>query len=276
MKIRYPIALFAIASIAAAHPAAAQDDDIPNVPMTEEEFIEETAEDDEEGSVEFTLDEIQQLMSLPDSGINKEYQENLENPQGIFGTDEDEIRRIFGDRPPFIYYPEGVDPMVIPWVRERVIAKERFAEAEVARQNRDFDKAKQIYREIQEQYPDTVEGQQAPLAIAAIDELLEEEAKALAAAQRQPEPEQDAEPQIVLPQVPVEPEVTLPQWVRQNTTGVLVRDDGDNLVIVDNEFLRVGDPLPRYALIRVEEISPSTVIYNYQNKRFDVPVEGTF
>jgi hypothetical protein len=209
-----------------------------------------------------TISEIESTIDLPAAARLKESQEDPKNPKAAFTKDQ--LAEIFSDTPKFIYFPEGVDPMIIPWVREQIVAEELAAEALVAFNARDFDLAEAKWTEIREKYPNTTQGQEAARQIAGIIEARER-------AQRP-----DAPP-VTRPEAPVEQAVVeLPTWIRQNTNGVLLQESGDNIVVVGNEFLRVGDAVPRYAGVTIKAISASEVTFSFQNKEFVHEVVGTF
>lgn len=204
-----------------------------------------------------TVGELQQMINLPTTATLKESEEDLKNPKSVFeGKD---LEKIFSNKPRFIYYPEGVDPMIIPWVRERIVAEERFAEAMVAKANKDWEKARAILKDILDKYSTTDEANKVPQALVGIDQ-----AEAL------------AKGAIVDPETPPgeSPDQQLPPWIAKNTSGVLIRDEP--VVIIGNDFLKVGDTVPRYSSVRVKEISPSEVIFVYQEKDFPVEVIGSF
>lgn len=209
-----------------------------------------------------SVEDLQRLLNLPAAGQLREYQEDPANPRSLFTSDED-VLRIFGDTPEFIYFPEGVDPMIIPWVRERIASEEMWQEAQLALANGDFDRSINLLRDLRERFPGTQSGQNAPAEIERIIRVREEASRPQIA--RTPE-----EP--VAP--PVEEEAILPEWVKRNTTGVLIGDRP--MVIVGNDFLGEGDPVPRYASVRVKSIAASEVVYVYQDKDFVVEVTGTF
>lgn len=234
------------------------------------EVPEVTAEDGL--AVEYSLTELQQLIQSGAAAPIREFQEDLNNPKALFESEAD-LRRIFDATPEFIYFPTGVDPMIIPWVRERVVAEELFTEAMVARSVRDFEKAKAILREINDQYPNTEHGQKAPGEIANIDRTIEEERLA-AIAREQAALEPDGPVLIAEPPAPQRPQ--LPQWVKDNTTAVMMTETGEPVAMVGAEFLRPGDPVPRYSAVRVKTVAPSAVVYVYENEEFTVDVVGTF
>lgn len=205
----------------------------------------------------FSVGDLERMINPPSR--LKEYQEDLENPQSLFTAAEHAA--IFGETPAFIYYPEGPDPMIIPWVRDRVVAEEMFADAMVAKANNDFEKAKELLNVVREKYPNTTQGQQAPAELNQIERLI-------ADANR---PAESSETGIAPPPVA---KIMLPQWVRQNTTAIIIRENP--VALVGNDFLRTGDPVPRYPSVRVQSIAPSEVVYSYQDEEFQVEVSGRF
>ncbi len=215
---------------------------------------------EEERTFEASVFELEELIAAPGGVRLREYEEDLEDPPHLF-DDEDRIQRIFGDSPRFIYYPEGVDPMIIPWVRARIVAEELFEEARIAAANRDWERALNLLREIREDYPNTEHGQRAPQEMARVQQLRD--------AERQPE--ETAEPDLPAP--PEEQQIVLPEWIARNTNGIIM---GRNpMVIVGNDFLRTGDRVPRYSSVVVKEITESEVVYQFQDQEFVVEVVGT-
>lgn len=220
---------------------------------------------DPNARVEMSVGELQQLLNLPPGASLKEYQEDPKAPKALFKT-KDQLSRIFKEAPDFIYFPERVDPMIIPWVRERVVAEELYEEALLARAAQDFAKARQILRQIQDQYPNTDSAVKVVSELASLDEEIRKR------------DEDTKKPAVVvdLAATPTPIPITLPDWVTKNTTGVLIGNDGEPVVVVGSDFLRVGDPVPRYAGVRVKSVAPSEVVYVYQDKEFSIEVVGAF
>lgn len=250
----------------ALHAQPAEDEillDEYGVDTGEEPFFQENgaAGEDDEFVLDASVSELEQLIGAPGGVRIREFQEDLENPPNLFDSDE-RIQDIFGDTPRFIYFPEGVDPMIIPWVRERIVAEELFEEARVATANQDWERALGILAEIRENYPNTEHGQRAPAELARVQGLRD--------AERAPTTE-TAEPD--LPVAPEAQQVVLPNWIAQNTNGVMLSEDP--IVIVGNDFLRIGDRVPRYSSVIVKAISESEVVYEFQNQDFAVEVVGT-
>jgi hypothetical protein len=182
--------------------------------------------------------------------------------------DQETIREIFGEKPRFIYFPEGVDPMIIPWQRARIIAEELFEEATVAAANKDFAKAEQILTEIRQRYPETEQGQMAPNELVRVAKLRQEE-------ENKAKPQGEKPPEVVRgPEPDGQRTAELPDWIRNNTTGIMLSDD--KTVIVGDDFLAVGQSVPRYPTVRVKSINASEVTFVYQDKEFTLEVDGSF
>lgn len=212
-------------------------------------------------NVEVTTAELTQLLGLPPSADLREYQIDLNNPTNLFANNEN-IERIFGTSPRFIYLPEGTDPMIIPWVRRRIIAEQMLEDATIAAANRDYELALQLLNRIREEAPNTEPAEKAPAEIARIERLRRQ-----GAGEATPTPTVDRTG-------PSEEEVTLPQWVADNTTGILLGTSP--VVVVGNDFLRTGEPVPRFPNVRVKTITQSEVVYTYRDKEFNVEVDGSF
>lgn len=228
----------------------------------------------ESEEVEYSITELQQLIQSGGTAPSKEYQEDPSNPKVLFSS-ESELQSIFDETPSFIYFPTGPDPMIIPWVRERVIAEELFSEAMVAKTARDFDKARAILQEISDKYPETEHGVKAPGELAAIDQQLENERlAALEAELAQGQATQEALPLIAGPQEPEDP--VLPLWIVENTKAILMTESSEPVALVGTEFLRPGDIVPKFSAVRVKRVAPSQVVYTYQNEDFTVDVVGAF
>ncbi len=275
MPITRRLSLVLAACLPAAFAAAQESPEVTQDPTFEPfeveivteptEPLEELQDPDGLGEVvdpefEASVSELEQLIAAPGGVRLREYQEDPENPASLFDS-EDRIQRIFGESPRFIYFPEGVDPMIIPWVRERIVAEELFDEATVAAANRDWERALGLLQEIREEYPGTPHGQRAPQEMARVQGLRE--------AERQPEEPEEPD----LPQAPEEQQVVLPEWIANNTNGIIL--GREPMVIVGNDFLRVGDRVPRYSSVVVQEINESEVVYQFQNQEFAVEVVGT-
>jgi len=210
-----------------------------------------------------SVSELQQLVNLPlTATIGKEYMEDPKAVTTIFKDDET-IKRIFGKAPPFIYFPEGVDPMIIPWIREKIKAEEMLEDAKIALANKDFDKSVALLKRLQEELPNTVEGQGAASEIARVNKAKED---SLVAATPKGEEE--------LPESPIISEPVLPKWVSDNTTGVLISPVPQ--VLVGNDFLGVGDSVPRFRGVTVKAIRNAEVVYLFNQKEFTLQVDGSF
>lgn len=264
MRYRKHIASLAIGALAFGSLLPAQDD----LPVMEEETSSEMMDEGttelptgDGENVELTVGELEQLLNLPSAATLREIDIDPSQPSNLFT--QERIAQIFQGQPDFVYLPKGQDPMIIPWVRMRVMAQELWQDATIAVANRDYQQALEILRRIREQTPNTEEAEKAPQEMARVERLMREAADGVA----QPDPRDTA-------QAPEIRQAELPEWIVQNTTGVMMGDRP--VVIVGNDFLRVGDVVPRYAAVRVKSVSESEVVYVYQNKEFNVEVVGSF
>lgn len=219
-----------------------------------------------EGAVEDTVPELEALIALPPMArLGRESDENLGKPRNLFESEEAR-RSLLGDNPRFIYVPEGTDPMIIPWVREAIVAGELLADAEKifreAAPNGDRDAGKRALDklvEIRTKYPQAVVAQAAA--------TLEAQVTAFVSAQSD-------DPTTSRPINPIRKD--LPPWVPSNTTGILLdlEDPSQSIVLVGDYILRVGDALPRYTNVKVKEIRAQQVVYDYDGSEHLVQVKS--
>lgn len=253
--LSFSAVLFAIGT--AATVAYAQDATTPPVPVSAMETPAEPGPGAE------SVSQLQQLVNLPlTATIGKEYLEDPSAPTTIF-KDDATISRIFKETPRFIYFPEGVDPMIIPWIREKIKAEEMLEDAKIALANKDYDKSLALLKRLQEELPNTTEGQGAAAEVARVNKAKED---ALLAAL----PKGDEE----LPVAPIINEPVLPKWVSDNTTGILMSPNPQ--VLVGNDFLGIGDSVPRFRGVTVKAIRNAEVVYVFNQKEFTLQVDGSF
>lgn len=260
--------LAAIAALALVPAAHAQDEaptDAPAAEVPAEDAPAETAPEEEAPAPEATegsvpLDRIAELIALPPGAqLGREADENLENPgRGVFG-DESVAKQILGEKPRFIYYPKGADPMIIPWVRDAIVAAEKFADAEKAIAAGQLETARDLLKEIATKFPDTAEAKKAPDLVAQLDRRIQDINN----------PPEGGVTTIARPD---DTGAELPKDVRERTNGVVF--SANPRVLVFDFILAEGDRVPRYPGIRVKKITESEVIYEFQGKDFPVPVDG--
>ncbi len=176
----------------------------------------------------------------------------------VMATDlfqQPEIRQMLGDEPRFVYNPNGrPDPMLLPWVRNEAIFKELSAQAEALEEAGEYDAAIALYQRIQRM------GDPRFNLIA--------QDKIMAIAQAQAAQVQSAMAEAYVPEIKVE----LPNWVAENTTGVIVGEDR-SLCLVGDFMLAEGEALPNYPEVRVAAISDKLVTYQVQHETFEVELK---
>jgi hypothetical protein len=71
-------------------------------------------------------------------------------------------------------------------------------------------------------------------------------------------------------------DVSLPPWVPNNTTGVLIDRENprNSLVLLGDDILKVGDKVRRFPTVTIKQVLPEQVIYDYQGREFLVAVKS--
>jgi hypothetical protein len=164
-----------------------------------------------------------------------------------------DIRRLMGDNPRFVYDPKGLqDPMLVPWVRNAAIFQELSARAEASLKANELDNAADLFKRIL----DLNDVRFYSLAVSKLNEIagLKNE-RALSALSAQ----------NAAYDVPAE----LPSWVTENTTAVIV-SPSEEICLVGEYTLSVGDSLPNYPEIKVAGIDRDMVRYQIKSKTYEV------
>lgn len=272
---RFLAAALAAAALALPASLAAQS-------LEDEMFGGGVAADDEEPlfdpvmSDDMSVEDLERLIQLPESiRLGREADERLDQPRSLF-QDERVRAEILGEAPRVIYIPVGLDPMIIPWVRNEIVARELLEDAQrifqQARAERDPVRARQareILENIGARYADTppaVEAERILAQVRAEIDMINEEIRV---AELPPE-ERDAIP------VPVEPVqvVELPSWIQQNTRGSLynAQSPQDSILLIGDFILRPDEPVPPFPAVTVKEIHPAQVVFTFSGRDFMVPI----
>ncbi len=240
-----------------------------------DELSSDDLEPQELGRVEATVDEIDALIALPAGARLREADEDPNNPSDAF--EERGVENLLGTSPRVVYVPQGISPMIIPWVREQVVLEELQEEVNRLRSSgtpENLQKALEISRRAIEQYGGNPNAQWARQAEAS-----------LLVALRSPDEQQDETP-VEIVQGPSTEDVVLPAWIRDNTMGIMFdrSNPANSLVVVGRELLNPGQRVPRYSQVVVKEVGQSTVgdkvedgyvVYEFRNREFLVPVRET-
>lgn len=248
-------------------------DEVEDLEM-EESDLSPDLEPQELGRVEATIDEIDALIALPEGARLREADEDPANPTDAF--EQRGVENLLGTAPKFVYVPQGISPMIIPWVREQVILEELQEEVSRLRSSgtpEDLQKALEISRAAIEQYGGNPNAGWARQSEAALLDAL-----------RSPE-DREQEPMEVVTG-PQSDDVVLPAWIRENTLGVMIdqSNPGGSLVLIGRDLLNPGQRVPRYSQVVVKEVGQSSVddivedgyvVYEFRNREFLVPVRET-
>lgn len=223
--------------------------------------------------VETTVFDLEQYINMPAGArLRRESEEDLNNPTAIF-ADPETRREFFGEAPPYVYIPQGVDPMIIPWIRNDIVASELLRDVQNA-----FNKAKglddiaaarsaaQKLEALITQYPETSSVEDA--------QKLNTEMRTWITTMTAEKP---VGPEGPVENVPRPVNIDLPSWVVSNTRGVIVDNMNPNqsVVLVGDLILKPGDSLTgQFAAVSVKEVSNQTVIYEYLDIDHVVLVES--
>lgn len=218
-----------------------------------------------------TVQDIENLIQLPPTArLKREADEDPLNPDSIFSSPE--MREaLLGSKPKFVYIPVGVDPMIIPWVREQIVVKEKLADAkrllEQARNSRSKEPAESalgVLAELQDMYPNTESGPDIAKLRTDIESYIA----------NPPHEQAGTDDPLQAPDAQ-RAEVRLPEWIRRNTQGILLdrENPGESIVLVGDFLLRRGDRIERFPTVVLKDILPQQVIYEYQDREFQVPVQ---
>lgn len=210
--------------------------------------------------VEATIEQIENLISAPpEARIGREIDEG-KNREVLFG-DPKRIAQLLGEDPRFVYIPAGGDPMIVPWIRERVMALEILDEAKSLYKQRQLQAALQKVKTVIESYSGTDAAKEARELSQKIEKEL---ATDVAGGNNTPIPK------------PEDQGLPLPPWIQNNTRGVAFNETSptDSIVLVGDFALRPGETVPSFPGITIKEVAKGTVTYDYQGSLHKVQVEG--
>lgn len=192
--------------------------------------------------------------------IGKESDEIAE-PFKLFNTPED-VKRLLVKEPKFIYDPKRLpDPMIIPWVRDQLLATEKLDKAKQYFVSKEYESVLQICNDILENHKN-VTG-----IVNQAQTLLDKTKKEITdAKQKKTIVRQDGEEKEI--------QVELPSAVRSGTKGILYSGGGKALALINDNIVAIGDEVPDNKGVFLEEIKSSgEVIFRYKGVLFPVTVK---
>jgi hypothetical protein len=211
--------------------------------------------------IEATVDDIDRLIALPEGGkLAAESDEDPANPKAIF-KDANIRAEVFGESPIFVYYPDGPDPMIIPWIRQQIVAQELLEKARLLEQAGDNPKAMETYQIIVDNHantPSIAEGRMG---------LERTRIKILNA-----NTDRIGDPP---PETPTGTQIELPKAVADATSAIYYFGSAGSQVIIFDEILSIGDKVPRHSGVVVKDIQPGMVTFQYQGREFPIQVDGS-
>jgi len=211
--------------------------------------------------IEATVDDIDRLIALPEGGkLAAESDEDPANPKAIF-KDANIRAEVFGESPVFVYYPEGPDPMIIPWIRQQIVAAELVEKARLLEAAGDVNKAMETYQVVVDNHANTPSIGEARIGL---------ERARLAILQRDSGNET---PTLI--ENPKGTQIELPKAVADATSAIYYFGASGSQVIIFDEILSVGDKVPRHSGVVVKDIQPGMVTFQYQGREFPIQVDGS-
>lgn len=211
--------------------------------------------------IEATIEQLEQLINAPrEARLGREVDEPAQAPT-LFG-DSATIQRLLGEDPRYVYIPAGEDPMIVPWVRDRVKAAELLAEAQQLVAEGKLQDALIKTKIILDQFSRTDSVGKA----LELKNRIEAELRRALAQQRPGD----------IKQLPVQEQRILPPWIQGHTRGVVfdIANPDASSVLLGDFILNLGDPVPSYPGIKIAKIENNIVTYDYQGELFQVMVEG--
>ncbi len=211
--------------------------------------------------VEYTAEQLEQMINAPPAARLGRELDEPDKPFALF-SDKKRIAELLGEEPGYVYQPMGTDPMIVPWVRNRVMAAELVQEARELVGNGKYDEALAKVDLVLERFGDTDSVEKARELKMQIDKLKQSAV---------PPPEPGA-----LQPPPDKTVVSLPVWITENTKGVIfdVKDPKNSTVLIGEYILHVGDMIPSFPGIKIAAIDKSSVTMDYQGQSFRLRVEG--
>lgn len=199
-------------------------------------------------------------MLAPRLDEGSESSESME-PFTLFKTNDD-VKNLLMNEPRFIYNPKRLpDPMIIPWVRDQLLAKEKLDRAKQLMIEKDYNEVLKICNDITENHKN------APGIVNQASDLRDKAKKALAELGADKEKKLKQEQGKLI-------EVELPQAVRNGTKGILFSSDGVPLVLVDDNILSEGDEVPNNKGVFIEKVKKTgEVLFRYKGVLFPVTVK---
>lgn len=209
--------------------------------------------------VEATVEQLEQLINAPpEARLGREIDEPAK-PFSLF-KDQKRIDQLLGENPRYVYIPMGTDPMILPWVRNRVMAAELVQEALELKSSGKYQEALSKVDLVLDRFGDTDSVEKARQLKMQLEAIVHNESGGEG-------------PKVTPGPTPR----TLPVWIPENTRGIVfdVHDPKNSSVLIGEYILHAGESIPSYPGIKVVEIQRSMVTLNYQGEVFQLPVEGT-
>jgi TolA-binding protein len=181
---------------------------------------------------------------------------------------QEEIRRLLGESPTVVYQVvyDGKplpDPMIIPWVRNAVVLKERFDEAVALLAQNRIQQGREALLAIITEFPNTEYARQA-------QEILQK---------LQEETAQPKEQGAIVRATPTPPpvQIMVDPNIRVGSILVDAKNPEENRVMINGRSYRAGDVIRGFSNHRVVKVTDGAVVIEVeamgQRKEFTIPIK---
>ncbi|MCX7013978.1 MAG: hypothetical protein NTW86_15735 [Candidatus Sumerlaeota bacterium] len=194
-------------------------------------------------------------------------------PTEVFGNKQD-LLNLLGENPRWAWVAAGEegrpDPMLIPWVADKIIFMTQDAQARTLEGAGQLAEAREIYQRMANRITEPQYSARIRDRIEELDRKIEEQNRSIEAAK------EAAASQAVAEQA--RPEPKLPEFVVNETRGIVYDPAGESMVMIGGDSLRPGDIVPSFPNVAVQSVGYQSVVFRvsneYMTKDFEVKVEG--
>jgi len=185
--------------------------------------------------------------------------------------DSKALKELLGSDPRWVWHVEQgkarTDPMLIPWVADKLMFDVREAEAKSLIAQGKLEEALQVYQKLLPSLTETTYQIQVRTNIIALQARIEE----LKKLPLRPTPTGSLPAQKI-----VEP--VLPQGLADQTRAIIYDPNGGSFVSIGDQILKTGDEVQGFQGVKIKQIKYQSVVFSVTNefmtKDYEVPVRG--
>ena len=175
--------------------------------------------------------------------------------------DEEQVRRLIGDNPTVVYrvlYDDRVlpDPMIVPWIRNSVVLKDRFDEAVQLISEQKFREGKEALLAIEAEFPNSEYAAKGREIVRRLDEV--------AASIKPPEKRVETPKTGKAGPTPPPMEIRVDPNIKTTAIGYDSGNPRNSVVFINGESYRIGDAIRHYSDHRVVGVSEDAVTFEVE------------